>query len=158
MAVWDWESIKNEYATGNMSYRDLSNKYGMAYSLICNRGSKDKWAEAREQYRSKKRVKTMEKMSSKEAARAAKVFSVADKLLGKIDRMASSDTSLTSKDIRALTAAVRDLKEIHGVKTALEREEQQARIDALRRQNEKENTGKEPVTVVMGEELEEYCV
>ena len=59
MAVWDWESIKNEYATGNMSYRDLSNKYGMAYSLICNRGSKDKWAEAREQYRSKKRAKTL---------------------------------------------------------------------------------------------------
>ena len=59
---------------------------------------------------------------------------------------------------QALTAAVRDLKEIHGVKTALEREEQQARIDNLRRQNEKENTGKEPITVVMGEELEEYCV
>ena len=97
-------------------------------------------------------------MSSQEAARAAKVFSVADKLLGKIERMASSDASLTSKDIRALTAAVRDLKEIHGVKTALEREEQQARIDNLRRQAEKENTGKEPVTVVMGEELEEYCV
>ena len=37
-------------------------------------------------------------------------------------------------------------------------EEQQARIDDLRRQAEKENTGKEPITVVMGEELEEYCV
>lgn len=158
MAVWDWEAIKTEYATGNMSYRELSEKYGMTYSLICNRGSKDKWAEAREQYRSKKRAKTLDRISSQEAARAAKIFGVADKLLLKIERMADSDKALNGKDIRALTAAVKDLKEIHGVKTALEREEQQARIDALRRQADKENTGKEPIKIVMGEELEEYCV
>ena len=82
---------------------------------------------------------------------------MADKLLLKIERMADGDKPLASKDIRALTAAVRDLKEIHGVKTDLERREQEAKIAALNRQAEKENAGKEPIRVEIGEELEEYC-
>ena len=157
MAVYDWEAIKTQYITGTMGYRKLAEAHGVEYSVLAKRAAKEKWTEARKAFAIKKASKTLDKISSKEAARAAKVFSVADKLLGKIERMASSDTSLTSKDIRALTAAVRDLKEIHGIKTALDREEQQARIDNLRRQADKENTGKEPITVIMGEELEEYC-
>lgn len=157
MAVRDWDAIKTEYITGNISYRKLAEKYGIQYSVVANRGRHEKWPEERDRYNIRKRSKTLERISSQEAARAAKIFGVADKLLLKIERMADSDKALNGKDIRALTAAVKDLKEIHGVKTALEREEQQARIDVLRRQADKENTGKEPITVVMGEELEEYC-
>lgn len=60
--------------------------------------------------------------------------------------------------LRQITAALRDIKEIKMLMNPLEEEEKKARIEALRRQAEKENTGKEPVTVVMGEELEGYCV
>lgn len=157
MAVWDWEAIKTEYITGTMGYRELAKSHGVEYSVLAKRAAKEKWTDARKEFAIKKTSKTIEKISKKEADRAAKIFGVADKLLLKIERMADSDKALNGKDIRALTAAVKDLKEIHGVKTALEREEQQARIDALRRQADKENTGKEPITVVMGEELEEYC-
>ena len=105
-----------------MGYRKLAETHGVEYSVLAKRAAKEKWTEARKEFAIKRTSKTLDKISAKEAARAAKVFSVADKLLGKIERMASSDASLTSKDIRALTAAVRDLKEIHGVKTALEPE------------------------------------
>lgn len=158
MAVWDWESIKTEYITGTMGYRELAISHGVEYSVLAKRAAKEKWTDARKEFAIKKTSKTIEKISRKEADRAAKIFGVADKLLLKIERMADSDKALNGKDIRALTAAVKDLKEIHGVKTALEREEQQARIDALRRQADRENTGKEPIKIVMGEELEEYCV
>ena len=120
-------------------------------------GREEKWVEQREQYLNKVTAKTLEKISQQEANRAAKIYGVADKLLLKIERMADGDKPLASKDIRALTAAVRDLKEIHGVKTDLERREQEAKIAALNRQAEKENAGKEPIRVEIGEELEEYC-
>lgn len=157
MAVWDWEAIKTEYITGTMGYRELAISHGVEYSVLAKRAAKEKWTDARKEFAIKKTSKTIEKLSSKEADRAAKIFGVADKLLLKIERMADSDKALNGKDIRALTAAVKDLKEIHGVKTALEREEQQARIDVLRRQAEKDSNGKEPITVVLSEELEEFC-
>lgn len=155
--VADWKAIKTEYITTTSSYRKLAEKYGVSTTQICNVGREEKWVEQREQYLNKVTAKTLEKISQQEANRAAKIYGVADKLLLKIERMADGDKPLASKDIRALTAAVRDLKEIHGVKTDLERREQEAKIAALNRQAEKENAGKEPIRVEIGEELEEYC-
>lgn len=59
--------------------------------------------------------------------------------------------------LRQITAALRDIKEIKMLMNPLDEEEKKARIEALRRQADKENTGKEPIKIVMGEELEEYC-
>ena len=153
----DWQTIKTEYITQHTSYRKLAEKHGVTYSVLAQRAKEEDWMGQRDQYQTKTQSITLEKLSRQEANRAAKIYGVADKLLLKIERMADGDKPLASKDIRALTAAVRDLKEIHGVKTDLERREQEAKIAALNRQAEKENTGKEPIRVEIVEELEEYC-
>ena len=154
----DWQAIKTEYITTDTSYRKLAQKYGVSTTQICNVGRDEKWVEQREQFLNKTTAKTIEKISQQEANRAAKIHSVADKLLAKIEALVDADDALDTKGIRALTAAVKDLKEIQSVRSDLDRQEQQARIDNLRKQADKDNNqAPEAVTVIMGADAEEYA-
>lgn len=152
----DWNKIKTEYITTNTSYRKLAQKYGVSTTQICNVGRKEGWVEQREQFLNRTTAKTLEKISQQEANRAAKIHSVADKLLSKIEAIADSGRPMNSKDIRALTAAIKDLKEIQNVRSDADRREQEARISNLQKQASKEDNNKEPIRVIIGDELIEY--
>ena len=152
----DWQAIKTEYITTETSYRKLAQKYGVSATQICNVGRDEKWVEQREQFLSKTTAKTLEKIIRQEANRAAKIHSVADKLLLKIEEIVESGELLDTKGIRALTAAVKDLKEIQSVRTELDKQEQEARIANLRKQADKEDDNKEPIQVIIGSDLTEY--
>lgn len=152
----DWQAIKTEYITTDTSYRKLAQKYGVSVTQICNVGREEKWVEQREQFLNKTTAKTIEKISQQEANRAARIHSVADKLLNKIEAMVDAEDLLDSKGIRALTAAVKDLKEIQGVRSDLDDKEQRARIANLQKQADKEDDNKEPIQVVIGGDLMEY--
>ena len=130
----DWQAIKTEYITTDTSYRKLAQKYGVSTTQICNVGRDEKWVEQREQFLNKTTAKTLEKISQQEANRAAKIHSVADKLLNKIEALVDRP-GMMPKDVRALVAAVKDLKEIQGVKSDLDKKEQEARIDAFRQKS-----------------------
>ena len=152
----DWQSIKTEYITTQTSYRKLAQKYGVSATQICNVGRDEKWVEQREQYLSKTTAKTLEKISQQEADRAARIHSVADKLLNKIEAMvdAVEPEDIPAKAIRALTAAVKDLKEIQSVKSALDEQEQRARIANLQKQADKDEDKTDEIEVIFvgGEE------
>lgn len=152
----DWQAIKTEYITTQTSYRKLAQKYGVSATQICNVGRDEKWVEQREQYLSKTTAKTLEKISQQEADRAARIHSVADKLLNKIEAMvdAVEPEDIPAKAIRALTAAVKDLKEIQSVKSPLDEQEQKARIANLQKQADKDEDKTDEIEVVFvgGEE------
>ena len=154
----DWQAIKTEYITTATSYRKLAQKYGVSTTQICNVGRDEKWVEQREQYLNKTTAKAIEKISQQEANRAARIHTVADKLLNKIEAMvdAVEPEDIPAKAIRALTAAVKDLKEIQSVKSALDEQEQKARIANLQKQADKEDDNKEPIRVIIGDDLSEY--
>ena len=151
----DWQAIKTEYITTDTSYRKLAQKYGVSTTQICNVGRDEKWVEQREQYLNNTTAKTIEKISQQEANRAAKIHSVADKLLLKIETLVDRP-GMVPKDVRALVAAVKDLKEIQGVKSDLDEKEQRARIANLQKQADKEDDNKEPIQVIIGDDLMEY--
>ena len=152
----DWQAIKTEYITTDTSYRKLAQKHGVNVTNIAKKASAEGWVEQRKQYATTTQAKTLEKISQQEANRAAKIHSVADKLLLKIEAMVESGKPLDTKGIRALTAAVKDLKEIQSVQSQLDRQEQEARIANLRKQADKTDDNKEPIQVVMGDDLSEY--
>ena len=152
----DWQAIKTEYITTQTSYRKLAEKYGVSTTQICNVGRDEKWVEQREQFLNKTTAKTIEKISQQEANRAAKIHSVADKLLLKIEAMVESGRPLDTKGIRALTAAVKDLKEIQSVRSDLDRQEQQARIDKLRAESQKNEETAQTIEVVFAAGPEEW--
>ena len=151
----DWQAIKTEYITTETSYRKLAQKYGVSTTQICNVGRDEKWVEQREQYLNNTTAKTIEKISQQEANRAAKIHTVADKLLLKIEALADRP-GMMPKDVRSLVAAVKDLKEIQGVKSDLDEQEQKARIAHLQKQADSDNGSKEPIRVIIGSDLEEY--
>lgn len=151
----DWQTIKTEYITTDTSYRKLAQKYGVNYQAICHRSKEEGWIARREQYRNSTITKTLEKISQQEANRAAKFHSVADKLLNKIDALADRP-GMMPKDVRYLVAAMKDLKEIHGIKSDLDTQEQEARIANLRKQADKTDDNKEPIQVILSDDLMQY--
>ena len=150
----DWHAIKTEYITTDTSYRKLAQKHGVGYQAICHKSREEGWIAMREQHKNNTTIKTLEKISQQEADRAAKIHSVADKLLLKIEAMVDAERPLDTKGIRALTAAVKDLKEIQSVKSALDEQEQRARIANLQKQADKDEDKTDEIEVVFvgGEE------
>ena len=154
----DWQAIKTEYITTDTSYRKLADKYGVSRVQIGNVGKEEGWVELRRQYLDDTLTKTVDAISEQEVDRAKRIQTVADKLLNKIEAMvdAAEPEDIPAKAIRALTAAVKDLKEIQSIKSDLDKQEQEARIANLRKQADKEDDNKEPIQVIIGGDLMEY--
>ena len=150
------DPAQTEYITTDTSYRKLAQKYGVNVTNIAKKASSEGWVEQRKQYANETQLKTLAKISQQEANRAAKIHSVADKLLLKIEAMVESGEPLDTKGIRALTAAVKDLKDIQSVRSELDKQEQEARIANLRKQADKDDDNKEPIQVIIGDDLSEY--
>ena len=47
----DWEAIKIEYVTENISYEKLANKHEVPYSTLIKRAYRERWTQEREKYR-----------------------------------------------------------------------------------------------------------
>ena len=146
----DWQAIKTEYITTDTSYRKLAEKYGVSRVQIGNVGRDEKWVELRRQHLDRTVSKTVAAVESAQVNRAKKMQSVADKLLLKIEAMVDRPEPLTEKAIRSLTAAVKDLKEIQSIKSALDEQEQRARIANLEKQASKDEAVSAPTLVVEG--------
>ena len=150
----DWQAMKTEYITTDTSYRKLAQKYGINVTTIAKTAGADGWVEQRKQYATETQAKTLEIISQKEADRAARIHTVADKLLNKIEAMVDSGMPLDTKGVRALTAAVKNLAEVQGVRSALDEQEQRARIANLQKQADKDEDKTDEIEVVFagGEE------
>lgn len=154
----DWLKIKTEYITTDTSYRKLAEKYGIHRNVIAARGKEEKWPELRRQYRDKMVTDTVETIESEAVDRAARIHRVADKLLDRIEQLVDTGDGRTvqAKSIRALVAAVKDLKEIQGVRSDLDLQEQEARIANLRKQVEKDTELVNEIEVVFQAGEEEW--
>lgn len=148
----DWQKIKTEYITTDTSYRKLAQKYGVSYVQIARVGKEEGWVDYRNQHVDKTITKTVEAISQHEVDRATRICTVADKLLDKIEAMvdAVEADGVSAKDIRALAAAVKDLKEIQSVKSALDEQEQRARIANLQKQANPESGNESAKLIIEG--------
>lgn len=148
----DWQAIKTEYITTETSYRKLAEKYGVSRVQIGNVGRDEGWVELRRQYLDDTLTKTVDAICEQRVDRAKRLQTVADKLLNKIEAIvdAVEPLDMPAKSIRALTAAVKDLKEIQNIKSDLDTKEQEARIANLRKQADPEGPKDVPKLVVEG--------
>lgn len=146
----DWQAIKTEYITTDTSYRKLAEKYGVSRVQIGNVGKEEGWVELRRQHLADTLTKTVDAISELEVERARRILTVADKLLDKIEELADRPRPLNEKAIRSLTAALKDLKEVQGVKSRLDKQEQMARIDNLRKSAQGDQPNDAPKLIVEG--------
>lgn len=82
----DWKAIKTEYITTDTSYRKLAQKHGVSATQICNVGRDEGWVELRKQHLNKTVAKTLDKISSKQADKMARIDKLADQLLDKLEQ------------------------------------------------------------------------
>ena len=135
----DWDAIKQEYISTNISQRELAKKYGVSVSSLGKRCSSEGWSGLRKKFRKKVEKKTMEKISRKKACELAKIGACADKLVRLIDDSLNDTATvrqtivkivpseddedeteveeyclqkLDTKYLRQMTAAMKDLMEI----------------------------------------------
>lgn len=75
----DWNKIKIEYVTTDITIRSLAEKYNVHYSTIGQRASKEKWKEQRKQNINKTQTKTLDIVASKKAKiQAKKILAIED--------------------------------------------------------------------------------
>lgn len=140
----DWSKIKKEYLKGKISYRELAEKYNVPFGTLRKVAAKEKWKDLRDKTRAKTDMKTIEIISDGEADRAKRLMSVTDKLLDRIEGLVEEFTAgevlLDKTTLKQLTGALKDIKDIQGIKNPIDIEEQRARIENLKKNN---NAGKE---------------
>lgn len=151
----DWKKIKTEYISGNISYRKLAEKHGVSFNTLKRHAVEEEWHKLRQQKDEKATTKIINSISEREAKKANKIIDVADKLLDKISAMIDKAEDYNTQNIKNLTSALKDLKEIKGYKTDVDLREQEARIANLERQAQAVEESKDITVTIVGD-LNEY--
>lgn len=149
----DWKKIKAEYIAGGTSYRKLAEKYNVPFGTLRRVAEREGWTQKRTQVAQKTDTKMIESISDDAAEKAVNIIDVADKLLGKISEL--MDTMVVdTQSFKQLTSALKDLKEIKGYKSEADMREQEARINKLRKEAEREDDTTSEIEIVFnaGEE------
>ena len=153
----DWQKIKTEYITTQTSYRKLAEKYGVNHAVIGQRAKSEKWVELRRQHIDKTQTKTLNAIASSQASRAARLQTVADKLLTKVERLVDEGEELLTDTsvMRDIARVLKDLKDIQMIRSDADMREQEARIKKLQKEAMVEKESNEVKVTIQGE-LEEY--
>ena len=151
----DWNKLKAEYIAGGTSYRKLAKKYDIEYHSLQRIATKEGWAKLKSQAKAKSEAKMVETIAKDMSKKSVKINDVADKLLDKIVCLLDVSEFVDSQVIKQCTSALKDIKDIKGIKSDIDLREQEARIDKLRKDamdEEKETS----VTVKFEGEIEKW--
>lgn len=151
----DWKKIKAEYIAGGTSYRKLAEKYNVPFGTLRRIAKQEGWTQKRTQVEHNVDTGIVDSVSRKETKKAVDIVDVADKLLDKISELMDA-IPLDTQSMKHLTSALKDLKDIKGYKSAIDLKEQEARIEKLRRDAERDNDTTNEIEVVFTAGPEEW--
>lgn len=148
----DWTKIKSEYITDSKSsYRKLAEKYAVPFATLQCRARKEGWAELKKQTQDNIITKTIDKDTDKKVDRMTRLMDVTDKLLVKIEetveRLSTEGIVLDKSTLRQISGALKDIKDIQGIKSDRDIREQEARIRNLEKQAEDDSKKDTTITV-----------
>lgn len=148
----DWNAIKAEYIAGGTSYRKLAEKYGVSFTTLTRTAQRENWVGLRQQTEDKVTTNIVNNVTKTKTKNAINLESVADKLLQKIEAML--DVVQDTQSIKHISSALKDIKEVKGIKSKADMKEQNARIAKLQAEvNRDDNAVKEiEVTFNAGKE------
>ena len=154
----DWEKIKGEYLTNTeVSIRDLAQKYGVHYTTIGKKASKEGWQELRQQQTNTTLTKILTADSKKKVDRAARLMTVADKLLNKVEQAVDQEGPISAGAIKNLSDALKNIRETQMIRCEQDIREQEARIAKLQKEAEKQDNDKSSITITLEGGLSDYA-
>lgn len=152
----DWQKIKAEYITTEISYRKLADKYGLDQATIARRAKKEDWVSKRQHHADKTQAKILTADTQKKVDRVGRLMTVADKLLDKVDALVTEQEYLTAATIKNLSDALKNIRETQMIRSDQDIREQEARIAKLQKEADREDSNREPIRVIIGDDLSEY--
>lgn len=152
----DWNKLKAEYIAGGISYRKLAEKHGVSFNTLKDIAVGEKWTELRQQAHNGATTRIVESVIEENTKHTVGIYEVADKLLEKIKDMLGQE-GLTTQSVRHLTSALKDIKDIKGIKSDIDLKEQNARINKLVKDTEEEKKDTN-ITITFGDEVKKYGV
>ena len=143
----DWTAARDEYIQGGVTYRQLAEKYRVPLRTLGKRAKAEDWVGLRQQVVDKSATLAADAAAQAKADMATRIYDSAGLMLDKVLDALQDD--ITPKEIRALTAAVKDIREIVGIKSAGDQVEQEARIAALRSKADRDGDDKNAAQLVI---------
>jgi hypothetical protein len=153
----DWQKIKTEYITTEISYRKLAEKYGLDQATIARRAKKEDWVSKRQHHADKTQAKILNADTKNKADRAARLMTVADKLLKKVEMTVDQEGFLSAGAIKNLSDALKNIRETQMIRSDQDIREQEARIAKLQKETEKQDNDRSSITITLEGSLSDYA-
>ena len=153
----DWQKIKTEYITTDISYRKLAEKYGLDQATIARKAKKEDWVSKRQHHADKTQAKILSADTKNKANRAERLMTVADKLLKKVELAVDQEGPISAGAIKNLSDALKNIKEVCMVRSLEDIEEQKARIAKLQKEAEKQDNDKSSISITLEGSLSDYA-
>lgn len=133
----NWTKIRYEYITTGVSYRELALKHGVSFTTLSKRAKREGWTARRKNNDDKLTAKILDDYNESETVRRRSLMETADILLDIVNRILVMNEELEPKDVRVLSAALKDLKDVKNTEADIR--EQEAKIRNLEKQASEEN-------------------
>lgn len=124
----DWKKIKKEYIAGGISYRKLAEKHGVSFSTLEKTARREGWRELKRQADEKTATKAVEAVANQNA----RFEDAVDLALVAACEYLKTPGRLRAVDLKDVTTALKNIRDLKGIKSEADMEEQRARIEALR--------------------------
>ena len=153
----DWNKIKTEYITDeSVSYRKLSEKYGISLGTLFKRAKREDWVGLRKRSQDGVVAKTVEKIENAQVGRLTRIHTITDKALDKLEYALENVDALDTYAFRQIVATIKDIKEIQMLKSATDLREQEARIAKLERDAQADDNTDTEIRVVIEGSLSDF--
>ena len=153
----DWKKIEAEYITTETSYRKLAQKYGLNQATVAQKAKAEDWVGKRKQHASATQAEILDRDMECKVDRATKLYNAADDLLEKIVAGISKADVVTPTAAKNYSDALKNIKEIHMIRTQEDIDEQKARIAKLQKDAEKQDNDKSSITIKLEGSLSDYA-
>lgn len=161
----DWNTLKAEYIAGGISYRELAEKHGVSENTLRRRAAKEKWRQERHKSDTKTTQKIIDIVSDENAEKAVSAASlISEAAMNFLKQIAAESIKLINGEIDSecrtkyseYALALSRFKDVLDIKSEKDIEEQQARIDNLRKQAQKDDTDNDKTIKVEYNGMEVY--
>jgi hypothetical protein len=145
---YDYPTIEAEYMTSNVSINELARKHNVPKGTLQRHARVNGWVAKREQ----KQTDSVEKSIKAVDEWTERIRTVA---MSKLEAAWNSLEPDDRQGLKYMTGATKDLKDLGFIHNSLDREEQIARIEKLRKDVETEDKDT-TITVLIDDELKKF--